>query len=95
MQITLKGLGAVPRLCFDRREIIMPIVPLGVTSRCIFRVVNEGYESLTLRHHISIRLWEYKFRFNVFGRKNCKCIQNKVKKKKGRGGEGDKKQNIY
>lgn len=30
----------------------MPIVPLGITSKCIFRILNDGYENLNLTHII-------------------------------------------
>ena len=45
-EITLKGEGAYPRILFDRGEVILPIVPLGVESRCSFRIINDGYQSL-------------------------------------------------
>lgn len=52
MSIELKGIGAFPRLVFDRREIILPVVPLNIWSRCIFRVVNEGYDNLNLKYNL-------------------------------------------
>lgn len=42
-EIVLKGEAAEPKIMFDRRQIIMPVVPLGVESRCYFRVINEGF----------------------------------------------------
>jgi hypothetical protein len=51
--IKLKGEGAYPKLLFDRREVIMPIVPLGVESRCSFRIENEGYQNLLLKHYLA------------------------------------------
>ena len=41
--IRLKGEGAYPKLLFDRREVILPVVPLGIESRCTFKIENEGY----------------------------------------------------
>jgi len=35
ISIRLKGEGLFPRITFDRREIILPIVPLNVTSKCV------------------------------------------------------------
>ena len=29
LDVTLKGEGAYPRLLFDRKEVILPVVPLG------------------------------------------------------------------
>lgn len=51
--IKLKGEGAYPKLLFDRREVIMPIVPLGIESRCTFRIENEGYQNLMLKHYLA------------------------------------------
>jgi len=52
MSIELKGIGAFPRLVFDRREIILPVVPLNIWSRCLFRVINEGYDNLNLKYNL-------------------------------------------
>lgn len=30
-------------LMFDRREVILPVVPLGIESIGMFKVINEGY----------------------------------------------------
>ena len=49
LTLTLKGEGAVPRISFDRRYIILPIVPLGVTSKSVFRINNEGYQNVELK----------------------------------------------
>lgn len=35
LSIRLKGEGLFPRITFDRREILLPIVPLGVVSKCV------------------------------------------------------------
>jgi hypothetical protein len=35
MKIKLKGEGIFPKITFDRREIILPTVPLNVTSKCV------------------------------------------------------------
>lgn len=50
--ITLKGESAFPKIMFDRREVIMPIVPLGVESRVQFFIHNDGYQTVTLKGHI-------------------------------------------
>jgi hypothetical protein len=50
--LRLKGQGAVPKLTFDRREIVLPVVPLGVRSRCLFHIINEGYESLEVKYRL-------------------------------------------
>jgi len=52
-EITIRGESANPRILFDRREVILPIVPLGVESKCIFRVINDGYQSINLNANIT------------------------------------------
>jgi len=32
----------------------MPVVPLGIESRCVFKVINEGYENLNLHNKIRV-----------------------------------------
>ena len=43
--IRLEGEGFYPRIYFDKRELILPIVPLGWESSIKFKIKNEGYES--------------------------------------------------
>ena len=50
--LELKGSSQTPKIIFDRREIIMPIVPLDITSSCTFKVINCGYENLSLKHNV-------------------------------------------
>ena len=52
LDITVKGLGAYPKLNFDRRDVVLPIVPLGIVSRCSFRIFNDGYENMALKEVI-------------------------------------------
>lgn len=52
LSLRFKGQGTVPKLNFDRRELVLPIVPLGVRSRCLFHIVNEGYESLEVKYRL-------------------------------------------
>ena len=47
--LTLRGEGAVPRISFDRRYVILPVVPLGIPSRATFRINNEGYQNVELK----------------------------------------------
>ncbi|CAD8117028.1 unnamed protein product [Paramecium sonneborni] len=51
VEIQLSGSGAYPRLLFDKKEIILPVVPLGIQSRCFFRIINDGYENLNLKYN--------------------------------------------
>jgi len=50
--ITLRGVGALPRLYFDRRELILPVVPLGFESSMKFKIKNDGYENTKITHEI-------------------------------------------
>ena len=50
--IVVKGEGAYPRLLFDRREVIMPVVPLGIESFCTFRIYNEGYQKMDINLNV-------------------------------------------
>jgi hypothetical protein len=49
-EIPVSGEGMQPRLSFDRREIILPVVPLDVPSMCTFNIINEGYDNLELKY---------------------------------------------
>ena len=53
LELHIKGTGASPKLMFDRREIILPVVPLNIMSRCVFRIINDGYENMGLKYYIS------------------------------------------
>ena len=48
--LTIKGIGTIPRLIFDRREVVMPVVPLNTVSRAQFTIINEGYESVDVKY---------------------------------------------
>lgn len=50
--LTLKGEGRVPRVTFDRREVVLPVVPLGITAKSLFYLVNDGYENVELDYKI-------------------------------------------
>jgi len=39
-------------LLFDRRELILPVVPLQVESVGMFKIINEGYETIDIKHRI-------------------------------------------
>jgi hypothetical protein len=45
----LRGTASNPRLLFDRREVILPVVPLDTTSKSSFRIINEGYTAVNLK----------------------------------------------
>ena len=43
--IRIEGEGLIPRIYIDKRELILPIVPLGIESSIRFKIKNEGYEN--------------------------------------------------
>ena len=52
--LSLNGSGVYPRIVFDADEILMPSVPLNVTSRALFHVTNDGYDNLDLTYKLPI-----------------------------------------
>lgn len=52
LEIKLKGEAQYPKLMFDRTEIILPVVPLNVYSRCTFKIINDGYDNLNLNYRV-------------------------------------------
>lgn len=82
MEMNLRGQGVFPKLLFDRREVIMPVVPVGVTSKCIFRILNDGYENLNLNHSIPQNLSKmdkFDFQVNYIDGKNLGVTKSKLR----------------
>ncbi|CAD8092149.1 unnamed protein product [Paramecium primaurelia] len=52
LELILKGKAAQPKILFDRREVLLPPVPLNIESKCSFKILNDGYENLNLRHKV-------------------------------------------
>lgn len=52
LEIKLRGEAQYPKLLFDRTEILMPVVPLNVYSRCVFKIFNDGYDNLNVNYRI-------------------------------------------
>jgi len=75
----MKGVGAYPRLTFDRREIILPIVPLEIESRCSFRIYNDGYENLTLKHLIPNDIGNIPIRLDFPEGQNLGVTRDKIR----------------
>lgn len=48
-EITVKGEGILPRLIFDKHEIIMPIVPLNIEAKSKLTIINQGYDNIELK----------------------------------------------
>ena len=51
--IPVQGSGVQPNLGFDRREVILPTVPLGYKTTATFFVINQGYDNLNVRYQLS------------------------------------------
>ena len=52
--LRLEGEGLFPRIYIDKRELILPIVPLGVESSIKFKVKNEGYENEEIKAEFEV-----------------------------------------
>lgn len=52
LMLRLRGSGVRPNLRFDVDALAMPVVPLGVRSRARFHVLNNGFASIELNHHL-------------------------------------------
>ena len=48
MEMSISGSAMKPRILFDRREVILPPVPLNIPSRESFRVLNDGFQSMKI-----------------------------------------------
>ena len=48
-----RGSGVYPRLTFTKHRLVLPNVPLGITSRNSFSIVNNGYDNLELKYRVS------------------------------------------
>jgi hypothetical protein len=48
LELELTGRAVPAQLHFDRREVILPAVPLGVTAQAVFYVLNCGFDHLAL-----------------------------------------------
>lgn len=53
LELRLKGSGANSKMMFDRREAILPPVPLNIRAKCVVQVINDGYENMGIRSYIS------------------------------------------
>jgi hypothetical protein len=78
-EIVLKGEGAYPKLIFDRREIILPVVPLNIESKCVFHIINCGYDNLNLKHKIIEDIAEFHLQLNFVHGKNVSITTNKLR----------------
>ena len=52
--LRLEGEGLFPRIYIDKRELILPVVPLGIESSIVFKVKNEGYENEEIKAEFEV-----------------------------------------
>ncbi|CAD7959898.1 unnamed protein product [Amoebophrya sp. A25] len=52
LELRLRGQGSVPKLTFDQRMIVLPTVPLGVTAKAQFNIINDGYENIDAEYRL-------------------------------------------
>jgi len=71
--------GCFPRLAFDRREVILPPVPLNITSVCSFFIINDGYESLQLNHNFILEYEQLDLSINYVNGQSIGVQNNKIK----------------
>jgi len=50
--LVVMGSGVYPSLGFDRREIMLPVTPVGQQSTIVFEVINYGYDNLNLKYSL-------------------------------------------
>eukprot|EP00698_Gefionella_okellyi_P007756 TRINITY_DN1898_c0_g1_i1.p1 TRINITY_DN1898_c0_g1~~TRINITY_DN1898_c0_g1_i1.p1 ORF type:complete len:2231 (+),score=540.36 TRINITY_DN1898_c0_g1_i1:707-6694(+) len=50
MELEISGTGIYPMLTFDKREVMLPIVPIGTRTSATFYVINNGYETMQIRY---------------------------------------------
>lgn len=53
-ELNLRGHGSKPAISFDRKEIVLPVVPLNTPVSEIFFIINEGFEHLELNYRLPL-----------------------------------------
>lgn len=48
LELKLKGKAIRPSVRFNCRQLIFPVVPLGIPSKITFKVENKGYDNIDL-----------------------------------------------
>jgi hypothetical protein len=50
--LLVMGTAVYPSLGFDRREVLLPVTPIGQQSTVVFEVINYGYDNLNLKYSL-------------------------------------------
>jgi len=77
--IELRGEGTEPKIFFDRREVILPVVPLGIQSKTTFMVCHNGYENLELDPKIASEVGKLPITWNFPDGNNLGVTKQKLK----------------
>ena len=79
LMIEFRGEGQEAKIYFDRREVILPCVPLGFQAKCTFVVCHNGYENLELRPKIATEVGKLPITLNFPDGKNLGVTKQKLK----------------
>ena len=79
LEIKLKGEAVFPKLLFDRRELILPVVPLNIEAKCTFKIINDGYDSITLKYRVLEELGNLNLRCDFPEGNTLGVSKNKLK----------------
>lgn len=79
LMIEFRGEGAEAKIYFDRREIILPVVPLGFPAKATFQVCHNGYENLELRPKIATEVGKLPITLNFTDGRNLGVTKQKLK----------------
>lgn len=77
--IEFRGEGADAKIYFDRREIILPPVPLDIETKATFLVCHNGYENQELRCKIANEVGKLPIDITFPDGKNLGVTKQKVK----------------
>lgn len=57
----------------------MPVTPLDIESKCIFKIYNDGYENLTLDYRVADELNKLNIKLNFPDGKTMGIAKNRIK----------------
>jgi hypothetical protein len=77
--IEFRGEGADAKIFFDRREVILPTVPLDIESRASFMVCHNGYENQALNYKIANEVGKLPIKLQFPDGNNLGVTKQKVK----------------
>jgi hypothetical protein len=78
LEIEFRGEGADAKIYFDRREVILPTVPLDIESKAKFLVLHNGYENQQLNYKIANEVGKLPIKLNFPDGRNLGVTKQKV-----------------